>query len=210
MLEVCGICKSYEKRQVLAPVSFSLAAGQCLGVTGGNGSGKSTLLKLMAQIIRPDSGDIRLNGRSMVGDRQVLRDRLGYVPQENDLFAELTVAQQLKLWQHACSKKGPLPKNVLERLGLGSLLNQRINTLSGGTQRRVSIAMAFLSQPDILIMDEATSGLDRTYSLALTDWMREFLNGGGRLIWCSHLPEEVQTLCHKHLHLQEGKSVWMK
>ena len=78
MLEVRGLCKSYGGRQVLAPVSFALPPGQCLGLAGSNGSGKSTLLRLIAQIQRPDSGEILLDGRSVLGDRQFLRRRLGY------------------------------------------------------------------------------------------------------------------------------------
>ena len=118
MLEVRQLCKSYGGRQVLAPISFALPPGQCLGLAGSNGSGKSTLLRLLAQIQRPDSGDVLFQGRSVLGDRQFLRRQLGYVPQSPELARELTVRQQLSLWQRACGLSGPLPQDVLELMGL--------------------------------------------------------------------------------------------
>ena len=101
MLEVRELCKSYGGRQVLAPVSFVLPPGRCLGLAGSNGSGKSTLLRLLAQVQRPDGGDVLYRGRSVLGDRQFLRRTLGYAPQSAELAAGLTVAGQLKLWQRA-------------------------------------------------------------------------------------------------------------
>ncbi|MDE6897651.1 MAG: ATP-binding cassette domain-containing protein, partial [Lawsonibacter sp.] len=140
MLEVRQLCKSYGGRQVLSPVSFVLPPGQCLGLAGSNGSGKSTLLRLMAQIERPDGGEILFEGRSVLGDRRFLRSTLGYVPQSAELARELTVGQQLKLWQSACALSGPLPGWVLELLGLEPLLAKPIGALSGGMSQRVSIA----------------------------------------------------------------------
>lgn len=205
MLEVRGLCKSYGGRQVLAPVSFVLPPGQCLGLAGSNGSGKSTLLRLIAQIQRPDSGEILLDGRSVLGDRHFLRRRLGYAPQSAELARELSVERQLTLWARACDMTGPLPEEVLELLGLRELLRRPIRALSGGMAQRVSIAMALLPRPDILLMDEATAGLDQGYGPRLLDWLESFLAGGGSLIWCSHHQEELERLCGAVLRLEEGR-----
>ncbi|MDE7003654.1 MAG: ABC transporter ATP-binding protein [Oscillospiraceae bacterium] len=204
MLEVRGLCKSYGGRQVLAPVSFALPPGQCLGLAGSNGSGKSTLLRLIAQIQRPDSGEILLDGRSVLGDRQFLRRRLGYAPQSAELARELSVERQLTLWARACDMTGPLPEEVLELLGLRELLRRPIRALSGGMAQRVSIAMALLPRPDILLMDEATAGLDQGYGPRLLDWLESFLAGSGSLIWCSHHQEELERLCGAVLRLEKG------
>ena len=204
MLELRGLCKSYGGRQVLAPVSFALPPGQCLGLAGSNGSGKSTLLRLIAQIQRPDSGEILLDGRSVLGDRQFLRRRLGYAPQSAELARELSVERQLTLWARACDMTGPLPEEVLELLGLRELLRRPIRALSGGMAQRVSIAMALLPRPDILLMDEATAGLDQGYGPRLLDWLESFLAGGGSLIWCSHHQEELERLCGAVLRLEKG------
>lgn len=205
MLEVRGLCKSYGGRQVLAPVSFVLPPGQCLGLAGSNGSGKSTLLRLLAQVQRPDSGDVLYQGRSVLGDRQFLRRTLGYAPQDAELAPELRVGQQLTLWQRACGLNGPLPGDILELLGLGPLLHRPIHALSGGMAQRVSIALALLPRPQILLMDESTAGLDQGYVPRLLGWLESFLAAGGSLVWCSHRPEELERLCGAVLHLQGGQ-----
>lgn len=205
MLEIDSICKSYNGRQVLAPVSFRVGPGECVGVAGENGSGKSTLLRLLAQVERPDRGDIRYDGASVLGDRKFLRRHMGYVPQHHDLMEDLTVSAQLKLWQSACGQSGPISAEIMELLGIEPMLRSRIGTLSGGMQRRVSIAMALLGSPDILVMDEATAGLDRGYSEELLNWLERYLRRGGRLIWCSHSPEELSRLCGSCLRIRDGQ-----
>lgn len=208
MLEVRQLCKSYGGRQVLAPASFVLPPGQCLGLAGSNGSGKSTLLRLLAQIQRPDSGDILFQGRSVLGDRHFLRQELGYVPQSAELARELTVGQQLDLWQRACGLTGPTPPEVLELLGLEPLQKKPIRSLSGGMAQRVSIALALLARPQVLLMDESTAGLDQDYVPRLLDWLEGvYLPGGGSVIWCSHHPAELERLCGAVLRLEDGKLV---
>lgn len=207
MLEVRGLCKSYEGRQVLAPVSFALPPGQCLGLAGSNGSGKSTLLRLIAQIEQPDSGDVLFQGKSVLGDRQFLRRRLGYVPQSGELVRELTVSRQLRLWQAACGLSGPLPEEILDLMALKPLLKKPVKALSGGMAQRVSIAMALLSRPRVLLMDEASTGLDADYVPRLMDWLEAFMAGGGSLVWCSHHRPELERLCGAVLRLEQGRLV---
>ena len=205
MLAVRQLSKGYGGRQVLFPVSFVLPPGQCLGLAGSNGSGKSTLLRLIAQIERPDGGEVLWQGRKVLGDRHFLRRVLGYVPQSAELDRELTVRQQLTLWHSACTLSGPLPGDILELLGLDSLLNTPIRVLSGGMAQRVSIALALLSRPALLLMDEATAGLDQGYAPRLLDWLEDFTAKGGSLIWCSHHREELDRLCGAVLRLEGGR-----
>lgn len=204
MLEINGLCKSYGGRQILFPVRFFLPKGQCLGLVGENGSGKSTLLRLLARIESPDSGDIRYQGRSILADAKFYRTRVGYVPQYNDLMQELTVDAQLRLWQSACGLKQPLSRELEELLGIGPMRKLRIGNLSGGMQRRVSIAMALMGDPEILIMDEATTGLDQDYRMALLQWLEGYLARGGRMIWCSHDPQELDRLCGDRIRIRQG------
>ena len=198
-----NIVKSYHGRPVLKGVRLCLGPGQCLGIVGDNGSGKSTLLKILAQIIPADSGDIRYRNKSVLGDRKFLRKHLGYVPQGSDLLPELTARQSLQLWQSACGCVDPVPEDVSRILGLEELMDVKIGHMSGGMRRRVSIAMALSTSPEILIMDEVTNGLDAAYREALLDYLENWLSRGGRMIWCSHLPEELDRLCGARLNLSE-------
>ena len=195
MLEIDGISKSYSGHCVLKDVQFVLPAGHCLGIVGENGCGKSTLLRILAKIEKPDKGDVRYGGRSILGDRNFLRRKLGYVPQGNDLMEDLTVRAQLKLWQNACNISSSLPEDIMELLGIEPMMKKQIRTLSGGMKRRVSIAMALMTNPEVLIMDEATTGLDKDYCEKLLAWLEGFLSRGGRILWCSHHKQELDRLC---------------
>ena len=201
MLEICQLSKSYRGRQVLTPVSFCVPAGRCLGITGENGSGKSTLLRLVAQVEKPDGGDIRFDGRSILGDRRFLRKYVGYVPQNSDLMPDITAGEQLRLWRSACGSTGQIPEWLMELMDLQPLMNKRTQELSGGMQRRVSIAMALMNEPQILIMDEATTGLDQVYTARLLDYLEAFLAQGGRMLWCSHHPAELRRLCGSYIQI---------
>lgn len=207
-LEVEALCKSYHGRQVLAPLSFTLPRGECLSVVGTNGSGKSTLLRMVAQVQKPDSGRVLYDGHDVRGDPRFVRRCLGYVPQEDAVSEELTVKEQLDLWRAACGLRGPVPDDVTALLGLEQLFRSRIGDLSGGQRRRVSIAMALSTQPAVLVMDEATSGLDEAYRDALLGFVYAFLRTGGSVLWCTHRGEELGTLGGRCLRLEEGRAIW--
>lgn len=204
MLQIDGLCKSYHGRVVLQPVHFCLPDGFCLGITGGNGAGKSTLLRLIAQTEKPDGGRVLYHGKPVFGKRDFLRRYVGYVPQHTDLMEDLTVAQQLRLWQSACGLSGDLPEQIMALLDIAPMLNNRIHTLSGGMKRRVSIAMALLNNPKILILDEPTNGLDAGYRDVFLCYLEEHLQNGGSILFCSHDPAELHRLCGSFLHLENG------
>lgn len=208
LLEVQGLCKSYRGVQALWPVSFRLEAGECLGVAGANGSGKSTLLGLVAQAQRPDGGRVLFRGRDAAGDRRFPRVHLGYVPQDVRLSPELTAGEQIALWRAACGLRGGLQPELEALLGLGPLLRRRTGELSGGMQRRVSIAMALSTGRDVLVMDEATAGLDEAYREGLLAWMEGFLSRGGCAVWCTHHAGELERLCTRCLTIREGRAAW--
>lgn len=208
MLEVSNLSKTYRGRTVLHPVSFTLKAGECLGIAGANGSGKSTLLRILAQVEMPDSGRILFAGQDVRRDRTFPRSRLGYVPQDDALMEELTCSRQISLWQAACGRKGPLPAGIVELMGIEGMMRRRIAELSGGMRRRLSIALALAGEPPVLIMDEATSALDGDYCSALMDWLEQYLRRGGRIVWCSHHAEELERLCDRCLILRDGQSEW--
>lgn len=208
LLEAEGLCKSYHGVRALAPVSFRLEAGWCLGVTGANGSGKSTLLRLLARAERPDGGRVLFRGRDVGGSRDYPRRHMGYLPQDDQLAEELTGGEQLRLWQAACGRRGGPGAELTELLGLEELLCRRVAAMSGGMRRRVAIAMALSGEPEVLVMDEATVGVDERCRQALLAWMEGFLRRGGCAVWCTHRPDELERLGAARLTLEDGRARW--
>lgn len=210
MLEAVGISKTYRGKTVLSSSAFSLEPGELLGIAGHNGSGKTTLLSIVAQVTKPDSGDIREDGVSVMGRRNFLRRSLGYIPQQNWLLPDLTVQETLRFWQRTYGMSGPLwgASSVCSLLGLEPLAKKRVGTLSGGMQKRVSTALALMHNPRYLLMDEALPALDRHYRSLLLHWIANFRQGGGSVIYCSHETEDLRVLCDRILILQEGKTVF--
>lgn len=172
-----GICHSYGKEKVLNNVTLSISGGTCICITGRNGCGKTTLLTILAGIIAPDSGTIDLGVA-----------KVGYVPQINPLLEDVSVRSNLKLW--ADSKE--LLDCVVKKYDLQEILNKRVNALSGGMKRRLSIACAMVNNPDILILDEPTAALDIEYKALIHSQIKEFVEAGGAVIMVSHEQEELE------------------
>lgn len=190
MLEVRGICKSYGRLQVLENINMAVKNGECVGIVGANGAGKSTLLEIIAGGRKPDAGEIYLNGevKSGVG----LAERIGFVPQENPLFEELTVKDNLELWYQG--KKDLIDENmengVLAVLGIGSFYRKRVSRLSGGMKKRLSIACALAGEPEILVLDEPGASLDLEAKKFIIRYLKEFSETGHSVVIASHeMPE---------------------
>ena len=201
MLEIREIRKSYGETAVLLGASLRMEPGVWLGLAGRNGCGKSTLLGIAAQVLPSDGGDILCGGVSVLGDRRFLRKKLGYVPQEDALCDFLTVEQQLALWRSAVEAADPETEQLLD---LGEIAKKRIDRLSGGQRKRLSIAMALQTRPEYLIMDEAFSSLDTVYRERLAQWITQQCARGMSVLWCSHDTGELERLCTRLCALRGG------
>lgn len=179
------ITAGYGKRIVLKNLSLDLEAGSCTFIIGKNGCGKSTLFSVMAGIKRAKSGKLLIEGKE-AGERG--RQKLiGYVPQDSPLFPELTVKDNLLLWyggKEALRRESE--SGMIEKLGLSELLKKRVDTLSGGQQRRVCIACAMAGDPRILIMDEPGAALDLECKEILNACLKEYRAAGGTILMSSH------------------------
>lgn len=179
------ITAGYGKKIVLKNLSLDLEAGSCTFIIGANGCGKSTLFSVMAGIKREKSGKLLIKGKeSSEGKLQKL---IGYVPQDSPLFPELTVKDNLLLWyggKEALRRESE--SGMIEKLGLSELLKKRVDTLSGGQQRRVCIACAMAGDPRILIMDEPGAALDLECKEILNACLKEYRAAGGTILMSSH------------------------
>ncbi len=210
MLTVSGIKKQYRGKTVLHDAGFTLAPGEALGIAGHNGSGKTTLLSIVAQVTKPDEGDILYDGVSVMGSRAFLRENVGYIPQNNGLLGDLSVRETLRFWQRAYGLSGPLfaSGSIAEQMGLEELAAKRVKTLSGGMQRRLSVAIALLRRPRLLLMDEVLPALDRHYRSALRSEMDALRREGGSILYCSHEAEELRAMCERVLVMRGGKTAY--
>lgn len=179
------ITAGYGKKIVLKNLSLDLEAGSCTFIIGTNGCGKSTLFSVMAGIKRAKSGKLLIKGKESSGGK--LQKLIGYVPQDSPLFPELTVKDNLLLWyggKEALQKESE--SGMIEKLGLSELLKKRVDTLSGGQQRRVCIACAMAGDPRILIMDEPGAALDLECKEILNACLKKYRAAGGTILMSSH------------------------
>lgn len=179
------ITAGYGKKIVLRDLSLDLEKGSCTLVVGANGCGKSTLFSVMAGIKRAKSGKLLIEGKD--SSEKQLQKLIGYVPQDSPLFPELTVRDNLLLWyggKEALQKESE--GGMIEKLGLPELLKKRVDTLSGGMQRRVCIGCAMAGNPRILIMDEPSAALDLECKEILYACLKEYREAGGTVLMSSH------------------------
>ena len=200
VLVIDHISRSYRKKEVLRDISFSAGKGSCTGIVGINGGGKSTLLSILAGIRKPSGGSFYCFGKDMLRHGSAFSDLIAYLPQDDPLLSELTVRDNLRLWSGGRSTDR---LEVLEKLQLKELLDQRVKELSGGMKRRLSIACAVCRNQPVLIMDEPSSALDLHQKAIIRDYIKEYTRGGGVLIISTHDPQEI-AVCDNLYYLEDG------
>ncbi len=199
LLTVESIRYQYGRETVLDGVSLYACAGECVGIAGINGSGKSTLLSILAGVRRPACGTIFCDGHMLLKEKGQFAKLIGYVPQENPLLEDLSVADNLKLWS------GTVPDESLEvirTLELTPLFKRRAGKLSGGQKRRLTIACALLGGQKVLIMDEPTSALDIGQKEIIHRYIKDFTAQNGVVIMATHDIMEMD-FCNRLYHLDE-------
>jgi ABC-2 type transport system ATP-binding protein len=206
---VTGVSKRLGRTQALAGVSLELGTG-ITGLLGPNGAGKTTLLRILATVLAPDAGELRLFGRDPRdgAERAGIRRRLGYMPQEPGFHARFTAFEFvdyvaiLKELNDRRSRHEEV-RRVLRLVGLGDVAGKRIGALSGGMRRRVALAQALLGDPELLILDEPTAGLDPEQRLRFRDLVSS-LAADRSVVISTHQTEDVAALCHRVVVLRDG------
>lgn len=210
MIEVTDLTKYYGSKQALDKVSFSVKKGEILGFLGPNGAGKSTAMKIITCYLSPTEGTVTVDGLDVVESSLEVRKRIGYLPETPPLYMEMTVRDYLGF---AAKIKGVPPakvrssvNSVVEKCGLTRYYRAYCGALSKGYRQRVGIAQAMIHEPDILILDEPTIGLDPIQIIEIRNLIKGF-GGEHTVILSTHILPEVDMTCERVIIINEGKVV---
>ena len=211
VLAVENLRKSYGERDVVAGVSFELKRGECFGLLGPNGAGKTTTLRLCLGLTDPDSGTITLVDSPVPQAAREARRRVGVVPQMDNLDPDFTAVENLLVYgryfgiaDRETRKRIP---DLLEFAGLAQRANSKINTLSGGMKRRLTLVRALINNPEIIVMDEPTTGLDPQARHLIWDRLKRLLGQGKTILLTTHFMDEAERLCDRLIIMDHGKVI---
>lgn len=203
---ISSLSKNYGNQKALDSVSFSIKSGEVVGLLGPNGAGKSTLMKSVTGAILPDSGEIKVNEFSVLNQPIQTKKLIGFLPENNPLYYEMYVREYLKFVGNIRNEKKERIEEVIQKVGLIPESHKKIGQLSKGYKQRVGLAQAILSNPEILILDEPTNGLDPNQILEIREVIRE-IGKEKTVILSTHIMQEVEALCSRVILLNKGKIV---
>lgn len=210
-LAVAGLRKNYAGNEVVAGLSFAVEPGTCFGLLGPNGAGKTTTLRLCLGLTAPDAGEIRLAGRPIPGEAQVARAKVGVVPQFDNLDPDFSCAENLLVFgRYFGLKDADVRRRIPALLDFASLANKaeaRIATLSGGMKRRLTLARALVADPDIVFLDEPTTGLDPQARHLIWERLKQLKAAGKTLILTTHFMDEAERLCDRLIVIDHGRKI---
>lgn len=208
MIEIDGLTKRYGRHTVVDNLTFHCDAGEVLGFLGPNGAGKSTTMKMATGFVSPSGGRASICGHDIETDALAARRRMGYLPEGAPCYAEMTPASFLDFIADVRGLSGERRRKrmdeVVEQLHLGPVLEQSIDTLSKGFKRRVGLAQAILHDPDVLILDEPTDGLDPNQKHEVRELIRS-MSAEKLIVISTHILEEVEAVCSRAIIISSGK-----
>lgn len=208
MLELQGLTKRYGRHLVVDDLSFNCEAGEVLGFLGPNGAGKSTTMKMVAGFVTPSSGNASICGHDIQSETLAAQRCLGYLPEGAPSYADMTPAQFLNFIADVRGLSGKQRKQrldeIIDLLHLGPVLNQTIETLSKGFTRRVGLAQAIMHDPDVLILDEPTDGLDPNQKHEVRELIKS-MSQEKLIVISTHILEEVEAVCSRAMIIADGK-----
>jgi len=205
-----GLRKEYDSFVAVDNLSFEIEKGEIFGIVGPNGAGKTTTLKMLSGLITPTRGNIRIQGMDIKKDAQRIKRKLGFLPEESPLYEGMTADDYLTFFAqvYGVDKKTALHRieEILASLRLDAE-GKKIGDMSKGMQRKVAIARALINDPEFLVLDEMTSGLDPTTSKYLVDFVSGLKKQGKTIVFSAHNLYQVESLCDRVLIMNKGKEV---
>lgn len=206
-IEINNLSKVYSENRGLLQAGFEVEKGELIAVIGHNGAGKSTLLGILASCLKPDSGQVRVDGISLENRLSVVR-KIGFVPETPNLFDFFSVEYNLRLFARLFQVAFSRIEEILKELDLLTFRNTLIRVLSKGLRQRVNIARALLANPSVLLFDEPTSGIDFEMTKGIYSLLKNYHASGKTIIFTSHRPEEIKTLATRIIVLHQGYVVF--
>jgi len=205
-IEVQDISKHYGEQKALDAVSFSIKRGEIVGFLGPNGAGKSTLMKILTTYLSADSGLAMVNGSNVETEQKSVQKSVGYLPEHNPLYLDLYVREYLAFNADVYKVKKSRIEEVIQLTGLTPEAHKKISALSKGYRQRVGLAAALLHDPEVLILDEPTTGLDPNQLVEIRDLIRNI--GKDKTVFLStHIMQEVEAICDRVIIINHGRIV---
>jgi ABC-2 type transport system ATP-binding protein len=211
MLEVNGLTKSYGELMAVSGVSFRVDHGETIGLLGPNGAGKTTTVSIIAGLMSPDSGEVLIEGKPVKSDTDPVKRKIGLVPQDIALYDQLTALDNLTFFAALYSISGAKAKqaidDALKLVELSDRAGDKVGTFSGGMKRRLNLAAALLHDPQILLLDEPTVGVDPQSRNAIFENLESLKKRGKTLVYTTHYMEEAERLCDRIVIIDHGKVI---
>ena len=201
-----GLVKRYADVVAVNGLDLEVRRGECFGLLGPNGAGKTTTIEILEGLTAQDAGEVEILGSSWDRDGQALRERMGISLQETQLNEKLTVGETVRLFR-SFYQQGRDPEDVLARLSLEETRDARVGKLSGGQKQRLAVACALVGDPEVLFLDEPTTGLDPQSRLQLWQQVMDFRAGGGTVLLTTHYMDEAERLCDRVAIVDRGQVI---
>jgi ABC-2 type transport system ATP-binding protein len=201
-----GLVKRYADVTAVDGLNLEVRRGECFGLLGPNGAGKTTTIEILEGLTEPDAGEVEILGTSWARDGSSLRERMGISLQETQLTEKLTVGETIRLFR-SFYHQGRAPEAVLSQLALDEKRDARVGKLSGGQKQRLAVACALVGDPEVLFLDEPTTGLDPQSRLQLWQIVMDFRAQGGTVLLTTHYMDEAERLCDRVAIVDRGKVI---
>ena len=205
-LRAVGLVKRFGSLTAVDGVDLELVRGTCVALLGPNGAGKTTTIEMLEGLLEPDAGDIEILGRRWADDAEAIRERIGVQLQETRLQEKVSVLETLRLFR-SFYREGRELEDVLDIVGLTDKRDARVETLSGGQHQRLSLACALVSNPELLFLDEPTTGLDPQARRRVWEIVEAFKSSGGTVLLTTHYMEEAERLADDVVIIDAGKII---